>query len=436
MAELLIHGGNPLNGDLVIGGRKNSAVAVVPASILAAGTSTLENLPAIGDVSTYTEILARLGAKVDGPAGGVLQVDASNMRPEGAPMDMVKRIRASYYLLGALLGRFRYARVGLPGGCDIGQRPIDQHLKGFRALGAEVSIDHGEVVAQADALVGTHIYLDIASVGATINIMLAATLAEGTTVLENCAKEPHIVDVASFLNAMGARVVGAGTDTIKIRGVKELRPARHAIIPDEIEAATYAIAVAATRGDVTLVNVVPKHLDSVSAKLREAGIIVEENGDWIRIIAPERPRAITVKTLPYPGFPTDAMPPMMSLLSLASGTSVISEGVYESRFKHVDELQRMGTNIRVEGRSAVIEGVEQLNGAPVQATNLRAGASLVVAGLAAQGRTYLGGVEHVERGYEHLEEKLRSIGAKIERTPGEFDDRKDDEPRVVNLGQD
>ncbi len=439
MAELLIRGDNPLNGDLVIGGRKNSAVAVVPAAILAAGNSTLENLPAIGDVKTYTEILARLGAKVEGPHEGTLHIDATRLRPEGAPMGMVKRIRASYYLLGALLGRFRYARVGLPGGCDIGQRPIDQHLKGFRALGAEVTIDHGEVVAQADALIGTHIYLDIASVGATINIMLAAVLAKGTTVLENCAKEPHIVDVASFLNAMGARVVGAGTDTIKIHGVEELGPATHAIIPDEIEAATYAIAAAATRGDVTLVNVVPKHLDSVSAKLREAGIIVEENGDWIRIIAPDRPNAIAVKTLPYPGFPTDAMPPMMTLLTLASGTSVISEGVYESRFKHVDELQRMGTNIRVEGRSAVIEGVECLHGAPVQATNLRAGASLVIAGLAAQGETCVGGVEHVERGYEHLERKLRSIGARIDRRASEASDANaegGDARRVVNLGRD
>ncbi|MFO7942249.1 MAG: UDP-N-acetylglucosamine 1-carboxyvinyltransferase [Bacillota bacterium] len=435
MAELLIHGGNPLHGELKIGGRKNSAVAVVPAAILAAGKSTIENLPAIGDVSTYTEILARLGARVDGPSGGVLRVDASSIRPEGAPMDMVKRIRASYYLLGALLGRFRYARVGLPGGCDIGQRPIDQHLKGFRALGADVTIDHGEVVARADDLVGTHIYLDVASVGATINIMLAAILAKGTTVLENCAKEPHIVDVASFLNAMGARVVGAGTDTIKIHGVEELTPACHAIIPDEIEAATYAIAAAATRGDVTLTNVVPKHLDSVCAKLREAGITVEENGDWIRVVAPDRPRAITVKTLPYPGFPTDAMPPMMSLLTLASGTSVISEGVYESRFKHVDELQRMGTNIRVEGRSAVIEGVEQLHGAPVQATNLRAGASLIVAGLAAQGETRVSGVEHVERGYEYLREKLRFLGADIERSSSESDDANEDEARVVNLGR-
>ncbi len=434
MADLLIRGGNPLNGDLIIGGRKNSAVAVVPATIMAAGTSTLENLPAIGDVSTYTEILQQLGARVEGPSGGTLRVDASRVRPDGAPMEMVKRIRASYYLLGALLGRFHYARVGLPGGCDIGQRPIDQHLKGFRALGATVSLDHGEVVAEADELIGTHIYLDIASVGATINIMLAAVLAKGTTVLENCAKEPHIVDVASLLNAMGARVVGAGTDTIKIHGVEELKPARHAIIPDEIEAATYAIATAATRGDVTLLNVVPKHLDSVSAKLREAGVIVEENGDWVRVSAPDRPRAITVKTLPYPGFPTDAMPPMMALLALSSGTSVISEGVYESRFKHVDELQRMGTKIRVEGRSAVIEGVEELHGAPVHASNLRAGACLVAAGLAAQGETRVSGVQHVERGYEHLEDKLRSIGARISRYPDGADSRGDDELRVVNLG--
>lgn len=413
LTELHIVGGNPLSGEIEVGGRKNSAVAAIPAAILAEGASVLENLPAIGDVATYSNILSSIGAKVQRPTWSQMKIDATNIQPDVTPLEEVKKIRASYYLLGALLGRFQYARVGLPGGCDIGQRPIDQHLKGFRALGADTRIAHGEVIAQADKLRGAHIYLDVASVGATINIMYAAVLAEGTTVLENCAKEPHIVDVANFLNAMGARVVGAGTDTIKIRGVESLAPAEHAIIPDEIEAATYAVAAAATGGDVILRGVVPKHLDSVSAKLREAGVIIEENGDWIRVIGNDRPNAINVKTLPYPGFPTDAMPQMLVLLCRGRGTSVISESIYETRFNHVSELQRMGTRIHVEGRTAVVEGVETLHGAPVKASNLRAGASLVIAGLVAEGTTRVSGIEHVDRGYEFLEEKLRGVNARL-----------------------
>ncbi len=446
MAELIVRGNNPLSGEVCIGGRKNSAVAVIPASILAAGTSTLSNLPAISDIATYSNILRNFGATVQKPSNGTMRIDASKISPEESPpLKLVKTIRASYYLLGALLGRFGYARVGLPGGCDIGQRPIDQHLKGFRALGAEVSIEHGEVLVEASQLEGAHIYLDVASVGATINIMLAAVLARGTTIIENTAREPHIVDVASCLNSMGARVVGAGTDTIKIHGVAELQPTRHAIIPDEIEAATYAIAGAVTGGDVTLLNVVPKHLDAVIAKLREADIAVDENGDWIRVVGGSRPRAVSVKTLPYPGFPTDAMPPMMVLLSLADGTSVVSEGVFENRFNHVEEMQRLGTNIRVEGRTAVIEGVNHLYGTSVCAGNLRAGAALLISGLAARGVTTIACIEHVDRGYEHFEEKMRRIGADVSREDEEEDDepREDDEistdeeatRRVVNLGR-
>ncbi len=440
MAELIINGDKPLCGEVTIGGRKNSAVAVIPATLLAAGTNTLSNLPAISDISTYNEILRHLGAVTQEPSNGVMRVDTSKATPEKSPpMEMVKTIRASYYLLGALLGRFGYARVGFPGGCNIGQRPIDQHLKGFKALGAEVRTDHGEVVVESrnSRLQGTHIYLDVASVGATINIMLAAVLAEGTTVIENVAREPHIVDVASCLNSMGARVVGAGTDTIKIHGVREMQPTNHAIIPDEIEAATYAIAGAATRGDVTLMNIVPKHLDAVTAKLGEAGVRVQENGDWVRVVAPERPQAVSLKTLPYPGFPTDAMPPMTVLLSLASGTSMVSEGVFENRFDHVEELQRMGTNVRVEGRTAVIEGVERLHGTSVRATNLRAGAALVIAGLGAEGETVVSSIEHVDRGYEHFDEKLKALGADITRVHNgdDEDDSADDSTDGDDPGQ-
>lgn len=445
MGELIIRGDNRLCGHVPIGGRKNSAVAVIPAILLAPGNSRLENLPAISDVDTCARILRVLGADILSYGDGALELDASGVSPESPPLDLVKKIRASYYLLGAFLGRFGYARVGLPGGCDIGQRPIDQHLKGFRALGADVRVEHGEVVAEASHLEGTHIYLDVVSVGATINVMLAATLADGTTVLENAAREPHVVDVASCLNSMGARVVGAGTDTIKIHGVNELNPTEHAIIPDEIEAATYAIAVGATGGDVVLEGVVPKHLDSVIAKLREAGVDIEYDGDWIRVRADERPRAVSVRTLPYPGFPTDAMPQMMVLLSVAEGSSVVSEGVYESRFEHVDELQRMGTNIRVQGRTAVIEGVEVLHGTSVRAHTLRDGAALVIAGLVAEGETAVSCIEHVDRGYEWLESKLDGIGADVRRvseneeTPPEgADDEEDDGEKcaqVVNLGR-
>jgi len=324
-----------------------------------------------------------------------------------------KRLRASYYLLGALLGRFRQAEVPLPGGCDIGQRPIDQHIKGLRALGADVNIEHGTVRGRAERLEGTAVYLDVTSVGATINIMLAASLAEGTTVIENAAKESHVVDVANYLNSMGAGIVGAGTDVIKIKGADRLSGSTHAIIPDEIEAATYMIAAVATGGDVVVRNVIPKHVESITAKLRETGATVEENGDYVRVVANGRPRAVNIKTLPYPGFPTDAQQPMTVLLSLAEGTSYVSDNVWESRFKHVDELKRMGTNIRVEGRTAVIEGVQRLMAAPVRATDLRAGAALVIAALVAQGETVIEDTEHIARGYEFMDAKLKALGASI-----------------------
>lgn len=415
VSRLLIRGGRPLRGRVRVAGRKNAAVAVIPAALLGHGPSVLENLPAIGDVRTYAELLQSLGAEVRMDAPGRWRLAANGLTRARPPYALAKRMRASYYLLGALLARYGEAEVPLPGGCDIGFRPIDQHLKGLRALGATVTIEHGVVRVSASRLRGAEIYLDTVSVGATINLMLAASLAEGTTVIENAARESHVVDVANYLNAMGARVAGAGTDVIKIHGVPRLTGAEHAIIPDEIEAATYMIAAAATGGEVLVENVIPKHLEPVSAKLREAGMVVEENGDSVLVRGTGRPRAVNVKTLPYPGFPTDAQQPMTALLSVASGTSMVTETIWDGRFKHVDELKRMGTNIRVEGRTAVIEGVERLSGAPVQATDLRAGAALVIAALTAEGVSEIAGCHHIDRGYERIEEKLRALGADINR---------------------
>jgi len=415
VAELVIVGDRPLGGRVRVSGRKNSAVAAIPAALLASGPCVIENLPAIADVRTYSEILRGMGVRVEQLDEGVISIDSSSLHSTTAQLQLAKQIRASYYLLGALVARFGEATVGLPGGCDIGQRPIDQHIKGLQALGAEVTVEHGEITVRAEGLHGAHIYLDVASVGATINVMLASVLAEGVTVIENAAKEPHIVDVANFLMAMGARVVGAGTDIIKVTGTQELRGADHAIIPDEIEAATFAIAAAATCGDVVIENVVPKHLDPIVAKLREAGGDIEENGDWIRVRGPRRPQAVNVKTLPYPGFPTDAQQPMTVLLSVAGGTSMVTDTIWENRFKHVEELQRMGTNIKVQGRTAIIEGVDRLFGTSVHASDLRAGAALITAGLVAEGRTVISGVEHVDRGYENIAGKLAGLGAEVSR---------------------
>ncbi len=420
VAKLIIQGGTPLRGLVRAGGRKNSAVAVLPAALLCDSPSVLESLPAIDDVAVYGDILQHLGCKVSASSvapgcNGAVTIDPGGLQPAEIPYELTKRLRASYYLLGVMLARHGAAQVPLPGGCDIGLRPIDQHLKGLRALGAEVNIEHGVVNARAACLTGTSIYLDVVSVGATINIMLAATLAQGTTVIENAAREPHIVDLANYLNAAGARVQGAGTDVIRIRGVNRLNGCVHAIIPDEIEAATYMIAAASTGGDVQVNNVIPKHLDPVIAKLQEAGAEVTEEGDRLRVRMSGRPRAVNVKTLPYPGFPTDAQQPMTVLLSLAEGTSIVTESIWESRFKHVDELKRMGTNIRVEGHTAIIEGVDRLTGAPVTASDLRAGAALMVAALAAHGETVISGIELVDRGYESVTSKLKGMGANVRR---------------------
>ncbi len=413
MSKLIIRGGKPLFGNVRVGGRKNSALAVIPATLMGDGPSILENIPDIADVNIYLNILRDMGVKVDRLDSNTLSINPDSMHTEVVPEDRAKKIRASYYLLGALLAKKGRVEVALPGGCDIGLRPIDQHIKGLKALGAKVEVEHGAIVASADKLIGTNIYLDVVSVGATANIILAAVFAEGTTVIENAAKEPHIVDLANYLNAMGARVVGAGTDVIKIKGVEELHGATHAIIPDEIEAATFMMAAAATRGDVTIENIIPKHLDPITAKLREAGVEIEENGDKLRVIGKRRPSAVNVKTIPYPGFPTDAQQPMTAFLSISQGTSIVSETVWEGRFKHVDELQRMGTKIKVEGRTAIIEGVGELTGAPVRATDLRAGAALLIAGLIAKGETELSGVEHIERGYENVAAKFKDLGGDI-----------------------
>ncbi len=421
VSRLMIRGGCRLQGSVQISGRKNSAVAVVPATIVTGGTSLLENIPEISDVNVFTEMLKGIGATIrrsqNGPPGE-LEICTSSVRPQSIPYESAKQLRASYYLLGALLARFGEAEVPLPGGCDIGMRPIDQHLKGLEALGAEIRLEHGTVHARAPRLTGTTIYLDVVSVGATINIMLCAVCADGTTTIENAAKEPHIVDLANYLNACGARVQGAGTDIIRVRGVlpADLHGATHAIIPDEIEAATFMIAACATHGDVTVENIIPRHLTPVAAKLEEIGAVVQTNGDAMRVFTNgARPRAVQITTLPYPGFPTDAQQPITALLTLADGTSVVTETIWEGRFKHVHELNRMGSRIRVDGRTAMIEGVGSLSGAPVQATDLRAAAALVVAGLVAEGQTEVVGIEHLDRGYDRPVEKLRALGAWVRR---------------------
>ncbi|GGA46026.1 UDP-N-acetylglucosamine 1-carboxyvinyltransferase 2 [Kroppenstedtia guangzhouensis] len=412
MEKLMIKGGRPLYGHVPISGAKNSALALIPATILAESVTVIENLPGIRDVQVFEEILRRLGAEVIRD-GDTLRIDGRQLR--NLPMDdsSVKKLRASYYLMGAMLGRFGEAVVGMPGGCNLGPRPIDQHIKGFEALGAQVVYKDGSIHLTASHLKGARIYLDVISVGATINIMLAASRAEGVTVIENAAKEPEIIDVATLLSSMGARIKGAGTDVIRIRGKRSLQGCRHSIIPDRIEAGTYMIAAAATVGDVTVENVIPLHLEPLSAKLREMGITVKESDESLRVIGKENYQAVDIKTLPYPGFPTDLQQPFTSLLIQAEGTSLVTDNIYVSRFKHVDELYRMGADIRVEGRTARIRGGSSLHGATVRATDLRGGAALVVAGLAATGVTEIIGVDHIDRGYENLEKKLCSLGAEI-----------------------
>lgn len=416
MEKIVINGQKPLHGDVYISGAKNAAVAVLPAALLVDGKCRIENLPDIKDTKVLEEALKQLGALVTFEDRNTILVDAGNIYSYKASYEMIKSMRASYYLLGALLGRFKRAEVALPGGCDFGFRPIDQHIKGFEAMGAKVMIEHGIVKLHADRLVGSQIYLDVVSVGATINLMLAAVKAEGTTIIENAAKEPHVVDAANFLNAMGANVKGAGTDVIKIRGVSSLKGGKtHSIIPDMVEAGTFMIAAAATRGDVIVKNIIPKHMESLTAKLIEMNVNVVEGEDWIRVGCKGELHKVNIKTLPYPGFPTDLHPPITVLLCLAEGTSTVTEGIWPHRFQYVDELKRMGAQIKVESSIAVIEGTIRLSGAPVSAIDLRAGAAAVIAGLAAEGKTEVHCIKYIDRGYEDFTGKLKALGADIER---------------------
>ena len=414
MNKYIIHGGRPLFGEVTISGAKNAAVAIIPAALLVDGVCRIENIPQISDVTLFFSILDELGARVRVLNQHAVEIDCRTVRSTHPSYYMARRIRASYYLLGALLGRFGEATVAMPGGCNFGVRPIDQHVKGFRAMGAEVT--EGNFVhaaARGGRLSGANVYMDVVSVGATMNIMMAAVLADGTTTIENAAKEPHIVDLANFLNSMGADIKGAGTDSIRIKGVERLSGGTYCIIPDQIEAGTYMAAVAATGGQLLIRNIIPKHMDCISAKLMEMGVTVEEQDDTMLIRRSGPLQRANVKTLPYPGFPTDMQPQITVALCLAQGTSLVTEGVWNNRFKYVEELRRMGAQIQVDGRVAVVEGVTQLTGAPVQACDLRAGAALVIAGLAAQGETELTQVQYIERGYEDLVGKLRQLGADI-----------------------
>ncbi|MGE6655985.1 UDP-N-acetylglucosamine 1-carboxyvinyltransferase [Bacillus altitudinis] len=413
MEKLNIAGGDPLRGTVHISGAKNSAVALIPATILADSPVTIEGLPHISDIDTLRDLLEEIGGKVKFEKGEMV-VNPASMISMPLPNGKVKKLRASYYLMGAMLGRFKQAVIGLPGGCHLGPRPIDQHIKGFEALGAEVTNEQGAIYLRAEKLVGARIYLDVVSVGATINIMLAAVLAEGKTVIENAAKEPEIIDVATLLASMGAKIKGAGTDVIRIEGVESLHGCRHSIIPDRIEAGTFLIAGAAMGDEVVLDNVIPTHLESITAKLREMGFTIETSNDQMLIVGRnEGLKPVDIKTLVYPGFPTDLQQPMTALLTKAKGTSVVTDTIYSARFKHIDELRRMGANMKVEGRSAIITGQTQLQGAKVKASDLRAGACLVVAGLMADGVTEITGLEHIDRGYSMLEEKLEGLGATI-----------------------
>ena len=416
MDQYIIHGGTTLNGTVEISGAKNAAVAIIPAALLVQGVCRIENIPQISDTDTLLTILAELGARVSYLNKSTIEIDCTNARYQDAPYDLMRKIRASYYLIGSMLGRFGSAKTTMPGGCNFGVRPIDQHIKGMRALGAEISIRGGYVYADAldGRLHGARIYLDKVSVGATMNIMIAAVLAEGRTVIENAAREPHIVDLANFLNSMGADVRGAGTDTIKINGVEALHGGTYTIIPDQIEAGTYMVAAAATGGEVLVTNIIPKHMEGISAKLREAGAFIEEYEEAILVKGPAELRRINLKTMPYPGFPTDMQPQFGVLMCLANGTSVITEGIYDNRFKYVNELRKMGAEIQVDGRVAVIEGGRRLTGAMVHACDLRAGAAMVIAGMVASGVTEIDDIHYIERDYERFVEKLNALGADIE----------------------
>lgn len=415
MEKYIIHGGKRLHGEVPISGAKNAVVAIIAATILADGPCVIDNIPNISDVSILTNILYEMGATIKVLNKTTLEIDTTRITNPEVPYEQAKRMRASYYLLGALLGKFSRAKVSLPGGCNFGVRPIDQHLKGFKALGGDWNLEYGMINVNAEKLVGTNIYLDMVSVGATINVMLAAVKAEGTSVIENAAKEPHIVDLANFLNSMGAEIMGAGTDIIKIKGVKHLKGVEYSIIPDQIEAGTYMVAAAATKGDILIQNVIPKHLEPITSKLRKMGVDVVEYDDAVRVTYTGEMQKCNIKTLPHPGFPTDMQPQITALLCLAQGTSIVTEGVWDNRFRYVDELRRMGANISVDGRVAVVEGIGAFNGAPVKAVDLRAGAAMVIAALSTDGVTEIEDIFHVERGYEDIEQKLRSLGADVKK---------------------
>lgn len=414
MEQYAIKGGNPLVGDVEIGGAKNAALPILAASTMTDETVFIDNMPDVRDTNVLLDAMQSIGVLVKRPERHKVVLNSGNINNLVVDTDGIKKIRASYYLLGALLGKYKCAEVALPGGCDIGSRAIDQHIKGFRALGAEVVIEHGLIKAKAERLVGSHIYMDVSSVGATINVMMAAAMAEGKTIIENSAKEPHVVDLANFLNSMGANIKGAGTDVIRIKGVPKLHGSDYTIIPDQIEAGTFMFAAAVTKGDVTVKNVIPKHLESITAKLLEIGCEVEEADDCVRVVASKPLHHTQVKTLPYPGFPTDMQPQMTVALALSKGTSIVTESIFENRFKYVDELTRMGASIKVEGNTAIIDGVDKYTGASISAPDLRAGAALVIAALSAVGFTTVDDIKYIERGYEDFHLKLQSLGAQIE----------------------
>ena len=424
MEQYVIKGGNPLVGEVEIGGAKNAALAILSAAVMTDETVTIDNLPNVRDINVLLDAIREIGAKVDRVGEHTVKINGSFIKNLTVDNEFIRKIRASYYLMGALLGKYKRAEVALPGGCNIGSRPIDLHMKGFRALGATVDIEHGMFLASAEKLQGTHIYLDKVSVGATINIMMAASMAEGKTIIENAAKEPHVVDVANFLNSMGANIRGAGTDVIRIVGVEKLHKTEYSVIPDQIEAGTFMYAAAATKGDIMLKNVIPKHLEATTAKLLEIGCEVEEFDDAVRVVASKQLHHTQVTTLPYPGFPTDMQPQMAVVLGIASGTSTITESIFENRFKYVDELTRMGANIKVESNIAIINGVGRYTGARVNAPDLRAGAALVIAGLAAEGITVVDDIYYIERGYENFEGKLAALGAVIEKVSSEKEIKK------------
>ena len=416
MEKLVITGPTQLNGEVTISGAKNAAVAILPATLLIDGVCTNDNIPNISDVKISCEILEKLGAKITWNTPNEITIDTRNITTTVAPLDLTRKFRASYYIIGAMLGRKGEIQVGMPGGCKLGARPIDQHIKGFEALGASVEVEKGNITAKADKLIGNSVYMDVVSVGATINVMLSAVLAEGTTIIDNAAKEPHIVDVANFLNTMGADIRGAGTDVIKIIGVKKLSGnASYSVVPDQIEAGTFMLAAVASKGNILLKNCITKHLESITAKIIEVGGQVEDYGDSIRVWCNKRPGKANIKTLPYPGFPTDLQPQMGVVLSVANGTSVINESIWESRFQYTEELNKMGAKITAQGKTAFFEGVDKLYSAPVYSTDLRAGAALIIAGIIAEGETEIYNLEHIDRGYENIEEKFRNLGANIKR---------------------